>query len=121
MRAHFGLTAIILLASSGAALATPTDEIQVYTSDIEPVGVAGLTWHNNYTPAGTKTPDFRNALIDDHAYSSVTEWAYGVTPWFEAGLYLPLYANSEGHGWTYDGFKLRALFVKPGYEDNDFY
>jgi hypothetical protein len=121
MRISAGLTAALLLASAADALAAPTDEIQVYTSDIEPVGVAGLTWHNNFTPSGTKTPDFRNALLDDHAYSSVTEWAYGVTPWFEAGLYLPLYANSEGQGWTYNGFKLRALFVKPDYADNDFY
>ena len=46
-----GLAAALLLAScSGAALATPTDEIQVYTSDIEPEGVFGLTWHNNYHP-----------------------------------------------------------------------
>ena len=62
-----------------------------------------------------------SALIDNHAYSSVTEWAYGVTPWFEAGLYLPLYADTETQGWTYNGFKLRALFVKPDYADNDFY
>ena len=112
---------LLLLASTAGALATPTDEIQVYTSDIEPEGVFGLTWHNNFTPDGLKTPDYPGALIDNHAYSSVTEFAYGVTPWFEAGLYLPLYANSENGGWTYNGFKLRALFVKPDYANNDFY
>ena len=98
-------------------LATPalavTDEIQVYTGDIEAPGVFGLTWHNNYTPDGLKTPDFPGGLVDNHAYSSVTEWAYGVTDWFEAGLYLPLYANTADQGWTYNGFKLRALFVQP--------
>ncbi|MBL6852336.1 MAG: hypothetical protein ISS15_00630 [Alphaproteobacteria bacterium] len=99
----------------------PTDEIQVYTSDIEPVGVVGLTWHNNYTSDGPKIPDYPGALVDRHAYSSVTEWAYGVTPWFEAGLYVPLFANTPGQGWTFNGFKLRALFAKPGYADNEFY
>ena len=113
--------ALGLLLPSLPALATPTDEIQVYTSDIEPEGVVGLTWHENYTPDGLKTPDFPHALIDNHAYSSVTEWAYGVTPWFEAGLYLPLFADTPSQGWTYNGFKLRALFVKPGYENNVFY
>jgi hypothetical protein len=103
------------------ALAAPTDEIQVYTGDIEQVGQFGLTWHNNFTVDGVKTPDFPSALVDNHAYSSVTEWAYGVTPWFEAGLYLPLYANSSNQGWTFNGFKLRALFVQPDNEDKAFY
>ena len=98
-----------------------TDEIQVYTGDIQPTGILGLTWHNNYTPSGLKMPGFPGGLADNHAYSSVTEWAYGVTPWFEAGLYLPLYSNAGGQGWTYNGFKLRALFVQPGNEEKDFY
>jgi hypothetical protein len=115
-----GLAAALLLLSSGAAFAV-TDEIQVYTGDIEAPGVAGLTWHNNYTVNGLKTPEFPGALVDNHVYSSVTEWAYGVTDWFEAGLYLPLYANSSNQGWTYNGFKLRALFVQPDNEDKDFY
>jgi hypothetical protein len=115
------LTAAALALAPLPALATPTDEIQVYTGDIEPVGVFGLTWHNNYTANGLKTPDFPGALIDNHAYSSVTEWAYGVTPWFEAGLYLPLYADTPGQGLTYNGFKLRALFVQPDNENKDFY
>lgn len=27
-----------------------------------------------------------------HSLNGVPEWAYGVAPWFEAGLYLPLYS-----------------------------
>ena len=114
------IVACLLLAMGQAAFAV-TDEIQVYTGDIEPQGVVGLTWHNNFTPSGLKTPSFPGGLSDNHAYSSVTEWAYGVTPWFEAGLYLPLYSNSTNQGWTYNGFKLRALFVQPGNEEKDFY
>jgi hypothetical protein len=52
------LTAAIFLAAGVPAFATPTDEIQVYTGDIEPVGVFGLTWHNNFTPNGLKTPSY---------------------------------------------------------------
>jgi hypothetical protein len=115
-----GLCAGTLLASAQASRAV-TDEIQVYTGDIEPEGVLGLTWHNNFTLYGSKAPAFTGGLADKHAYSSVTEWAYGVTPWFEAGLYLPLYSNSGNQGWTYNGFKLRALFVQPGNEEKNFY
>lgn len=114
------LCAALLLAPS-AALAAPTDEIQVYTGEIMAPGELGLTWHNNYTASGFKTLDFPKALEDDHAYSSVVEWALGVTPWFEAGLYLPLYSHTQNQGWTYNGFKLRALFVQPDNQDKDFY
>jgi hypothetical protein len=117
-RAVLTAAAFMLLVSPAFAV---TDEIQVYTGDIMAPGEFGLTWHNNYTPDGLKTPEFPGALVDDHAYSSVTEWAYGVTDWFEAGLYLPLYAHTPAQGWTYNGFKLRALFVQPGNADKDFY
>ena len=121
LSARIGFAAALLLASGTAALATPTDEIQVYTGDIEPVGVFGLTWHNNYTANGLKDQDFPGALVDDHAYSSVMEWAYGVTDWFEAGLYLPLFADTSTRGLTYNGFKLRALFVSPDNPTSQFY
>jgi hypothetical protein len=115
-----GLAASVSLAPGGTAFAI-TDEIQVYTGDIEPVGVFGLTWHNNYTPIGIRTPDYPGGLVDNHAYSSVTEFAYGVAPWFEAGLYLPLYSDTTNRGLTYNGFKVRALFVQPDNQDKDFY
>jgi len=118
MRIAGWIGAALLLASPALAV---TDEIQVYTGDIMAVGEFGLTWHNNYGINGLKAPDYPGALVDDHAYSSVTEWAYGVTPWFEAGLYLPLYAHSENQSWTYDGFKLRALFVQPDNANKQFY
>jgi hypothetical protein len=123
MRLRTLALAALFLAPSplvGPALATPTDEIQVYTGEIMAPGEVGLTWHNNYTFSGATTPDFPGALINNHAYSSVTEWALGVTDWFEAGLYMPLYANSS-QGWTFNGFKLRALFVQPHNEEKDFY
>jgi len=121
----FGLGPVTFIALLGlapveTALAV-TDEIQVYTGDIEAPGVFGVTWHNNYTPDGLKVPDFLGGLVDDRTYSSVVEYAYGVTPWFEAGLYLPLYSDSSNRGWSYNGFKLRGLFVQPDNEDKNFY
>jgi hypothetical protein len=89
--------------------------------DIAAPGVFNLTLHNNYTPDGLKTPDFPAGLADDKSYSGVAEWAYGVTPWFEAGLYLPLYAVSSNRGAQLNGFKLRALFVSPDNPTSNFY
>lgn len=127
-RLHAGAAARLLSFASSVVLVlwsaeahAVTDEIQVYTGEVVAPGVLGLTWHNNYTPSGLKSPDFPGALIDDKAYSSVTEWAYGVTPWLELGLYFPLFSNTRNQGWTYNGFKLRALFVQPDNQDKKFY
>jgi len=120
MRSSHALPALTLLLAPAPALAL-TDEIQVYTGDIAAPGVFNLTWHNNYTPEGVKTPDFPGALTDNHSLSGVTEWAYGVTDWFEAGLYLPLYAVTPDHGGQLNGFKLRTLFVNPDNATSNFY
>jgi hypothetical protein len=117
---RFSLAAGLLLASCGGAFAL-TDEIQVYTGDVAAPGVINLTLHDNYTPDGIKTPDFPGGLVDNNGFSGVAEWAYGVTPWFEAGLYLPLYAVSDNKGLTFNGFKLRTLFVNPDNATSNFY
>lgn len=98
-----------------------TDEIQVYNGDLAPVGVFNLTIHNNFTPRGLSTPAFLGAVTADKSWNGVPEWALGVTPWFEAGLYLPLYSRDEQTGWGIDGFKLRALFAVPHAADREFF
>jgi hypothetical protein len=97
-----------------------TDEIQVYDAHIAAPGVFNLTIHDNYIASGSKMPEFPGGLVPDHAFSGVPEWAYGVTPWFEAGLYLPLYSITPDKGGTLNGFKLRALFVEPDAQDQTF-
>jgi hypothetical protein len=98
-----------------------TDEIQVYDAEIAEKGKFNLMLHNNFTPSGLKKPAFPGAVISDRAYIGVAEWAYGVTDWFEQGLYLPLYSYSKNDGMTYNGFKLRWLFVRPHAEDRRFF
>ncbi len=98
-----------------------TDEIQVYDSEIAAPGIFNLTWHNNFTPDGLKTPAFPGGLVNNHNLNGVTEWAYGVTDWFEAGLYLPLYSVSAGRGPSINGGKIRFLFVKPHAEQRTFF
>lgn len=90
-----------------------TDEIQVYDAGIASVGTFNLTWHNNFAASGGRSAAFEGGLVPDHTLNGVAEWAYGLTRWFEAGLYLPLYSVSSSGAVTYNGLKLRTLFVVP--------
>lgn len=98
-----------------------TDEIQVYDGSLAAKGKFNLTLHNNFTPSGVKTPAFPGALVSDKSLNGVSEWAYGATDWFEAGLYLPLYSIDKNQGAKLDGFKLRALFARPRADDRSFF
>jgi hypothetical protein len=106
--------AMVLWALGYSSIAgAQTDEIQVYDAEIAPPGVFNLTWHNNFISSGAGTPSFPGAIVPDKSLNGVTEWAYGVAPWFEAGLYFPLYSITRDNSVLYNGFKLRALFVSP--------
>ena len=109
------LAATMLLALPAAA---QTDEIQVYTGEIVDPGAFGLTWHNNYTAEGRKVADNPGGIVPHHAYNGVPEFAYGVTDWFEAGMYVPVYTVTNGK-LVLDSVKLRALFVAPHNADRD--
>jgi hypothetical protein len=104
-----------------AAMLAQTDEIQVYDAAIAERGKFNLMIHNNFTPDGQKTPSFPGAVESNGALVGVAEWAYGVTDWFEQGLYLPLYSFSKNDGATFNGFKLRWLFVKPHAAEQKFF
>jgi hypothetical protein len=104
---------LLLLVGTVAAFAQ-TDEIQVYDAEIAPNGVYNLMIHTNFTPIGRKLPDFPGGIIPNHSVNGAAEWAYGVTDWFEQGLYLPVYSlYSKGRGTSLNAFKLRELFVRP--------
>ena len=108
------LLALFFLCFGAASTAeAQTDEIQVYDAAIAPVGAFNLTIHNNFTPNGSRIAGFPGAIVPDKAINGVTEWAYGVAPWLETGLYFPLYSLTRNGGVTYNGLKLRALFVTP--------
>jgi hypothetical protein len=112
------VAALVLLPQSAVA---QTDEIQVYDGGLAAPGIFNLTWHNNFTPSGVSDPAFPGAVVADRSWNGVPEWAYGVTRWFEAGLYMPLYSRDKDSGWGLDGFKLRALFAVPGADDRRFF
>jgi hypothetical protein len=99
-----------------------TDEIQVYDAAIAEPVVFNLMIHMNFMPVGRTTPAFPGAIIANDSFQTTAEWAYGVTPWFEQGLYLPVTTpSSTNHGSTIDGFKIRELFVRPHADDHKFF
>ena len=115
-----GRTAITLaLLAIPAALWAQTDEIQVYDAEIADKGVWNLMIHTNFNAIGRTEPAFPGGLIPNHSVNGAAEWAYGVTDWFEQGLYLPVWSPySEGRGGSLNGFKLRELFVRPHAADH---
>lgn len=118
---RFGLAVITLLACAGPRLlAAQSDEIQVYQGGLAAPGVLNITLHTNFTPNGLKSPAFPGAVTSDHSLNGVPEFAYGVTRWFEAGLYLPLYSVDKHTGFGLDGFKLRTLFARPDADNHTF-
>lgn len=119
MHKIFLLSMVFALSASAFA---QSDEIQVYDAEVAPTGVFNLMIHSNFTPIGRKSADFPGGVIPNHSFNGAAEWAYGVTPWFEQGLYLPVYSlHSTGQGATINGFKIRELFVRPHAEEHTFF
>src|SRR5205807_4624313 len=108
-----------LIAATAMELAL-ADEILVYDAEIAEPGVVNLMWHQNFTPSGIREPAFPGAIISEHPYNGVPEFAFGIRPWFEQGLYMPVYSFSRGRGATLDSVKLRELFVRPHAGDHSF-
>ena len=120
MRWWLGAAALVALLQPRSAFAQ-TDEIQVYDGGLAEPGIFNLTWHNNFTPIGVSTPAFPGAVIADRSWNGVPEWAYGMTSWFELGLYMPLYTHDKMTGWGLDGVKLRTLFAVPNAGERRFF
>jgi hypothetical protein len=112
------LSALLAAVPMGAAHAV--DEIQVYNAEIDKVGQFSLENHFNYTFNGRRQPDFPGGLIPDRALNGTPELAYGVTDWYEAGLYLPYAIDRDGNFYS-NGFKIRHLFVVPDAAKREFF
>jgi hypothetical protein len=109
--------ALLLLATSEAARAT--DEIQVYNAGIADVGQFTIQQHLNYVAIGQKDPPFPGGIPSNHSLNGTPEFAYGMTDWWELGLYLPF--SVQDRQFLSDAFKLRTLFVSPHAADRNFF
>jgi hypothetical protein len=114
----------LLLGGTALWLATghpaeATDEIQVYNAAIAEVGQFTIQQHLNYVPLGVKEPAFPGGLISNHSINGTPEFAYGLTDWWEVGLYLPFAIKDQI--FYSNAFKLRTLFVSPHADQRDFF
>jgi hypothetical protein len=118
-------SAVSLLAAASLCLIGPrfahaVDEIQVYNGDINEVGQFSIQQHLNYTIKGITEPAYPGALVSNHALNGTPEFAYGVTPWLELGLYVPWAVNGQGQ-FLSNNIKLRTLFAIPDASKKDFF
>jgi hypothetical protein len=102
-----------------AQAARATDEIQVYNAAIAEVGQFTIQQHLNYIPLGLKDPPFPGGLVSNHSLNGTPEFAYGVTDWWEVGLYLPF--SIQDQKFYSDAFKLRTLFVSPHADRREYF
>jgi hypothetical protein len=118
-RRHLRLLAGAAFAAVAAQPANATDEIQVYSAGIAAPGQFTIQQHLNYIPLGVKDPPFPGGLISHNSINGTPEFAYGVTDWWEVGLYLPFAIKDQQ--FLSDAFKLRTLFVSPLAEQRNFF
>jgi hypothetical protein len=113
---------LLTSATAWCALGHPAkavDEIQVYNAGIAAPGQFTIQQHLNYIGLGLKAPPFPGGLVSNHSLNGTPEFAYGVTDWWEVGLYLPF--AIQDRQFLSDSFKLRTLFVSPNAAERTFF
>jgi len=119
-----GAAALILVSLALPPLAArpahAVDEIQVYNGEIAEVGQFTVQHHFNYAFIGRKEPEFPGGLVPNHALNATPEFAWGITEWFELGLYVPWAVNAQDQ-FLSNAAKLRTLFVMPDAAKRSFF
>lgn len=104
--AFFGLTFALSSTSSFAV----SDEVQVYTDDMNEPGEFGVEMHVNYVIDGEKMPAYTGASPSHHMLQATPEFSYGITKNWEAGMYLPV-AREENGTMYGNGLRLRIKYI----------
>ena len=86
------------------------DEIQVYDDGINTPGETGLELHLNRTQRGRSIPLYPGEVPPNRATRITPEFSYGISPQWEAGLYLPSVVDAHG-AWALAGTKLRLKWI----------
>lgn len=121
---HVRRKSLGLIGATAFALCTMTDaravdEIQVYNAGIAEIGQLTIQQHLNYVALGTKTAPFAGGLRSNGSVNGTPEFAYGLTEWWEVGLYAPF--SIQDRTYYSDALKLRTLFVTPHAEQRSFF
>jgi hypothetical protein len=98
---------------AGTVAHAAPEEIQVYIDDMSNPGQFGLDVHTSYVATGNSGVDYSGQQRSLDRFRVTPEFAYGLTPNIELGLYLPL-ATLDGDGRVgIYGTKLRVKFIAP--------
>ena len=89
------LACLLTLVPCAPALAI-SDEIQVYTDEINEPGERGLELHINTTPRGRKTAEYEGDIAPYRGLRVTPEFSWGLTKTLEAGLYVPMTTSANG-------------------------
>src|SRR5438105_1568775 len=92
------------------AAAALSDEIQVYTNDINAPREFGLELHVNTTPSGRSARDYPGEAVPAHGVRVTPEFSYGLTPDWEAGFYVPTNLDRSG-SYQVAGAKVRLKWL----------
>ena len=119
MQSRLGSFSVVALLLALGQPAKAADEIQVYNAGIAAPGQFTIQQHLNYIALGQKDPPFPGGFASHGSLNGTPEFAYGVTEWWEVGLYLPFAVQNRQ--FLSDSFKLRTLFVSPNAEQRNFF
>lgn len=101
-----------LFAALDAGTCHASDEIQVYTGDINAPGEAALELHANYVMKGRREPNYPGELAPHHVFNLTPEFSYGLTQTLELGLYLPMAYDVGRSQALSNGIKFRGKWLK---------
>jgi hypothetical protein len=115
---HASLIGLSTLASATAWAAS--DEIQVYTDEMNDPGQYGVELHMNYVPKGDKSKWREGAMASNHRVQMTPEFSYGITKYLEAGLYVPTAISSDGSFYA-TGLRPRLKYIHPKADGSIFF
>lgn len=115
---HASLIALSALISANAWGAS--DEIQVYTDEMNDPGQYGVELHMNYVPKGDKSEWREGAMASNHRFQMTPEFSYGISKYLEAGLYVPTAISSDG-SFHATGLRPRLKYIHPKAEGSIFF
>jgi hypothetical protein len=108
-----GALAVFMVTNQPASAADQVhEEIQVYNAEIAEIGQWTFEEHLNFAAAGQTLSEFPGGFTSNRGLQGTPEFAYGITKWWEGGLYLPFAVTGTGE-FLSDGAKIRSLFVIP--------
>ena len=124
MKRWLGATPIAItlagLPAATPAIAAP-EEIQVYMDEMNDPGQFGLDTHLSYVTRGSSVPDYPGAELATHRARITPEFSYGLSPLFEAGMYLPLATIDRTGKLRAEGIKFRLKYIAPHTADQNWW